>query len=84
MCNSEDGFAIAEEDMRLRGPGELAGNKQSGIPNFAFLNIVDDFKIFVVARDDAKYILQNKDNKAFSYIIKQAEKDNIYNPVVKG
>ena len=84
LCNSEDGFAIAEEDMRLRGPGELAGNKQSGIPNFAFLNIVDDFKIFVVARDDAKYILQNKDNKSFSYIIKQAEKDNIYNPIVKG
>ena len=84
LCKSEDGFFIAEEDMRLRGPGELAGNKQSGIPNFAFLNIVDDFKIFVVARDDAKYILANQDNKSFSYIIKQAEKEIKYNPVIKG
>ena len=84
LCKSEDGFVIAEEDMKLRGPGELAGNKQSGIPNFVFLNIVDDFKIFVVARDDAKYILNNKDTKGFSYIINQAQKEIDYNPIIKG
>ena len=52
-----------------RGPGELAGFKQSGIPNFSFLNVVDDYKIFVVARDDAKTILKNKDKSEFKYII---------------
>ena len=78
LCKSEDGFVIAEEDMKLRGPGELAGNKQSGIPNFVFL------KIFVVARDDAKYILNNKDTKGFSYIINQAQKEIDYNPIIKG
>ena len=72
LTRSEDGFAIAEEDMKQRGPGELAGIKQSGIPNFNFLNIVDDYKIFIVARDDAKEILKNKDNKHYEWLIKYA------------
>ena len=70
LTKSEDGFAIAEEDMKQRGPGELAGVKQSGIPDFAFLNVVDDYKIFVVARDDAKDILKNKNNKNYQWLIK--------------
>ena len=74
LTRSEDGFAIAEEDMKQRGPGELAGVKQSGIPDFNFLNIVDDYKIFVVARDDAKEILEHKDNKNYQWLIKRAEK----------
>ena len=72
LTRSEDGFAIAEEDMKQRGPGELAGVKQSGIPDFNFLNIVDDYKIFVVARDDAKEILKNKHNKNYQWLIKRA------------
>ena len=74
LTQSEDGFAIAEEDMRQRGPGELTGIKQSGIPDFAFLNVVDDYKIFVVARDDAKQIVKNKDNKNYQWLIKRATK----------
>ena len=74
LTRSEDGFAIAEEDMKQRGPGELTGVKQSGIPDFSFLNIVDDYKIFVVARDDAKEILKNKDNKHYQWLINRAEK----------
>ena len=74
LTRSEDGFAIAEEDMKQRGPGELTGVKQSGIPDFSFLNIVDDYKIFVVARDDAKEILKNKNNKNYQWLIKRAEK----------
>ena len=73
LTRSEDGFAIAEEDMKQRGPGELAGVKQSGIPDFNFLNIVDDYKIFVVARDDAKEILKHKE-KNYQWLIKRAEK----------
>ena len=72
LTHSEDGFAIAEEDMKQRGPGELAGLKQSGIPDFHFLNVVDDYKIFVVARDDAKEIIKNKKNERYQWIIKYA------------
>ena len=74
LTRSEDGFAIAEEDMKQRGPGELAGVKQSGLPDFRFLNIIDDFKIFVCARDDAKEILKNKDNKNYQWLINRAQK----------
>ena len=84
LCNSEDGFEIAEQDLKMRGPGELAGNKQAGLPDFRFLNIVDDYKIFVVARDDAKYIIQNKNDKAFTWIIDKAVREIKFNPVTKG
>ena len=81
---SEDGFVIAEEDMKLRGPGELAGFKQSGIPNFSFLNMVNDYKIFVVAREDAKQIINDKGNEKYKYIISRAEKEINIDPILKG
>lgn len=59
---SNNGFEIAEEDLKSRGPGELIGNKQSGIPNFTFINIVNDFKMFQVAKEDAKEIIKNGTN----------------------
>ena len=55
--------------MKQRGPGELTGVKQSGIPDFAFLNVVDDYKIFVVARDDARKIIANKKNEEYKYLL---------------
>ena len=84
LTKSEDGFEIAEADLKMRGPGELAGLKQSGLPKFNFLNIVDDYKIFVVARDDARYIMENRNEKGFSWIIEKAEREIKYNPVNKG
>ena len=84
LTHSEDGFEIAEADLKMRGPGELTGIKQSGLPVFNFLNLIDDFKIFVVARDDAKYILANKDEKGFSWIINRAKLEVERNPITKG
>ena len=84
LVNSEDGFKIAEQDMKLRGPGDLMGIKQSGIPSFSFLNIVDDFKIFVVARDDAKEILKQRNNNAYKWVINKAEREIQEEPLIKG
>ena len=84
LTRSEDGFEIAEQDMKLRGPGELVGLKQSGIPNFSFLNIVNDFKIFVVARDDAKKIMEDNKNPHYKYILEKAKKEVSITPVIKG
>ena len=83
LVENNDGFIIAEKDMELRGPGELAGYKQSGIPNFSFLNIVNDFKIFIVARDDAKEIIKNRNLKENKYIIDKAKRDIEINPLIK-
>lgn len=82
--DSDDGFVIAEKDLSIRGPGELQGNKQSGLPNFCYLNVVSDLKIFMVARDDAKTILNNQDKKGYSYIINYAKKEIVKNPLIKG
>ena len=80
LVRSNDGFEIAEKDLSIRGPGELVGIKQSGIPDFRYLNMIDDVKIFIVARDDAKMILKNKDSKEYSYLVnfvsKQSEEDD--------
>ena len=72
ILNSEDGFEIAEADLRLRGPGTLAGIKQSGFPDFQFVNVVNDFKIFEVAREDANEILLHKDEERYRSFVSEA------------
>lgn len=57
MEKTTDGFQIAEEDMRLRGPGEMFGLKQSGIPEFRLGNLVRDGDIMSRARRAAERIL---------------------------
>ena len=57
IAGSTDGFEIAEADLKLRGPGDFFGLKQSGIPTFKMANLVDDYKILMVARQDASDIL---------------------------
>lgn len=75
LVNTSDGFKIAEEDLKRRGPGEFIGTKQSGLPSFNFINIVSDFKMFEIARDDANFILKNKDEIGFKYIINKAKEE---------
>jgi ATP-dependent DNA helicase RecG len=53
MVATNDGFKIAEEDLRLRGPGELAGTKQSGNLDFKIADLVQDGKMLEVARQAA-------------------------------
>lgn len=72
LVKSNDGFFIAEEDLRRRGPGEITGVKQSGLPNFTFVNLINDIKMFEVARDDATYIISHSDEKSFKYVLKKA------------
>jgi ATP-dependent DNA helicase RecG len=56
---STDGFAIAEEDLRLRGPGEFFGVRQWGTPEFRAANLVRDVSMLEQARDEAFAILNN-------------------------
>ncbi|HEY1759296.1 MAG TPA: ATP-dependent DNA helicase RecG [Bryobacteraceae bacterium] len=53
MVDSNDGFYIAEMDMKLRGPGEFFGTKQSGLPVLAIGNILRDADILEIARNEA-------------------------------
>jgi ATP-dependent DNA helicase RecG len=55
LVDSNDGFYIAEQDLKLRGPGELMGAKQSGLPGFQYLNIVKDVVILQNIRKLLRY-----------------------------
>lgn len=58
ICRSNDGFAIAEADLKLRGPGDIAGTRQSGAYEFKAANLVEDQAILRTARNIAEEILQ--------------------------
>ena len=53
LCQTTDGFKIAEEDLKLRGPGEFLGTKQSGFFEFKKADIIKDYQILLWAREDA-------------------------------
>ncbi|MDD7724867.1 MAG: helicase-related protein, partial [Bacteroidales bacterium] len=58
MCQTTDGFAIAEADMRLRGPGDIEGTQQSGVPfRLKISDLARDAQILSFARDCAKEVL---------------------------
>ena len=57
MRETEDGFRIAEEDLRLRGAGELLGTRQSGVPEFRIAELPAHVELVATARDDARMIL---------------------------
>ncbi len=59
MCETNDGFRIAEVDLKLRGPGDLMGTQQSGALNLSIADIVKDTVLLKSAREEAEYIFEN-------------------------
>lgn len=57
LRETDDGFRIAEEDLRLRGAGEILGTRQSGLPNFRLADIAAHGELMQMARDDAALVL---------------------------
>jgi ATP-dependent DNA helicase RecG len=58
MEETSDGFRIAEKDLELRGPGDILGTKQAGVPNFRVGNIIRDLQILEAARQEAELYLR--------------------------
>ena len=61
MTETNNGFILSEKDLELRGPGEVFGFRQSGLPQFAIADLVTDSNILEVARDEAQKLWQLKD-----------------------
>ena len=79
LKDSDDGFFIAEEDLKLRGFGDLVGYQQSGIKNFRFADPVIHEELFILAEN---YVKQNKDvinHKKYSFLLKLFDKAEIIN-----
>lgn len=77
MCDTNNGFKIAEEDLKIRGPGDFFGNKQHGLPNFKIANIMEDTNILKICKKEAENILL-KDPK-----LELKEHKNIKNNIIK-
>lgn len=61
MTETTNGFVLAEEDLKMRGSGEIFGTRQSGIPEFQVADIIEDFPILEEARKVASQIVQKTD-----------------------
>ena len=57
MCETNDGFKISEEDLKMRGPGDFFGSRQSGLPTLKIASLMTDSRILYAARDEAQAIL---------------------------
>jgi ATP-dependent DNA helicase RecG len=57
IMNSTDGFEIAEQDLKIRGPGEFLGQQQSGFFRFGIADLLSDWQLFLLAREDAREML---------------------------
>ncbi|AFY80850.1 ATP-dependent DNA helicase RecG [Oscillatoria acuminata] len=83
MEQSQDGFLIAEMDMRLRGPGEVMGTRQSGVPDFVLASLVEDKEILILARDAAEKVI-NKDPTLERWPVLKSELDKRYQKLLGG
>ncbi|MCP4376325.1 MAG: ATP-dependent DNA helicase RecG [bacterium] len=57
LVDTSDGFKVAEEDLRIRGPGEIFGTRQHGLPELKVANLIEDFELLRLARRDAFAII---------------------------
>lgn len=75
MAKTSNGFIIAEKDLELRGPGELLGTKQSGLPEFRIGNIVRDQPLLEKAKQEAEFYLSKEKSAVTAKLIARIKQD---------
>jgi ATP-dependent DNA helicase RecG len=87
MCSTNDGFIIAEEDLRLRGPGDLDGTRQSGAVNLRLADLAQDSHIVEAARGEAFTIIDTDpelklpENQALRRFVENEAHDNVWSKI---
>ena len=82
LKNSNDGFEISEEDMKLRGFGDILGFKLSGIKNFKLADPIHNHNLFILAEQEIKRIeSENEDISRFKPLIKLYDRADIINDI---
>ena len=75
MAKTSNGFIIAEKDLELRGPGELLGTRQSGLPEFRIGNIVRDQELLESAKREAEFYLGKEKSAVTAKMIARIKQD---------
>tara|TARA_Y100000741_G_scaffold308121_1_gene251119 strand:- start:216 stop:515 length:300 start_codon:yes stop_codon:yes gene_type:complete len=82
LKDSNDGFKISEEDMKIRGFGDILGFKQSGIKNFKLADPVHNHNLFILAEKEIRRIENyNEDISKFKTLIKIYDRADIINDI---
>ena len=74
--DNSDGFEIAMKDLQQRGPGELLGTRQSGVPGLVLGNLIEDTRIIQTARQDAIRILDHPQDPDNAALLRKIELEN--------
>ena len=75
MAKTNDGFVIAEKDLEIRGPGELLGTRQSGLPEFRIGNLVRDRELLESAKREAEFYLNKERSPVTAKLIAHIKQD---------
>lgn len=78
MTETTNGFELSEQDLKLRGPGDFFGRKQSGMPEFKVADMVHDYRALETARKDAQHIMESGllfKNEAYRPLKRSVEED---------
>ena len=87
MCSTNDGFVIAEEDLRLRGHGDLDGTRQSGAVNLRIADLAQDAHILDAARHEAFTIIDTDpdltlpENQTLRKYLETEARDNVWSKI---
>jgi ATP-dependent DNA helicase RecG len=87
MCKTNDGFVIAEEDLKLRGPGDIEGTQQSGVVKLRLADLVNDAPVLEAARDAASQLIEadstlsQPQHKALLDYMEQNSKEKIWGKI---
>jgi len=78
FARTNDGFEIAEEDLKIRGPGDVLGVRQAGLPALRWARLPDDWELLESARDDAREMLARLSAAARDELRRQAEENGAW------
>ncbi len=74
LVKTNNGFEISYEDLRLRGPGDILGTRQSGVPDLILGNLYEDTNMIQVCKDDAFKIVQQPENPDYIRIVESVKR----------
>ena len=82
LKSTNDGFLIAEEDMKLRGFGDVSGYQQSGVKNFKLADPIHHEELFKIADQNIKRIESDENNfRKYNFLLKLFDKTEIVNEI---